>query len=344
MAGCETERVPRRAVIALPILIALLLAATGAAARAADPFAITGYALGDPQEVARGAATVSDVGIDGATISADGSRIVTYPELRDALAAAHEAGRPASLLVSNFHDGDFSPAVGRKLLRDPGNRSAVAGQLADEVSEAGWDGITVDIENIRAGDRTGLSDFVIALRSALPGGTSLDIDVPATTDPGGWAWKPFDLPTLADHVDHVTVMAYDQHYSTGPPGPIAGIRWVRRSLATILEQVAPEQLRLGVPGWGSLWRRGGRPARVLSVTQARKLAGDSARWSKSAGEWHARLGQGRVLWFADARSMRQRIALARAAGLDGAAIWRLGLADRITPDVAGGPILRADGT
>jgi len=335
--------VQRRAAIAVPIVVAVLLAAAGSA-RAADPFAITGYALGNPAEVARGAATVSDVGIDGATISADGSRIVTYPELHEALEAAHDAGRPASLLLANFHDGDFSPAVGRRLLRDPGNRAAVVGQLADEVAEAGWDGVTVDIENIRAGDRAGLVEFVIALRSALPGGTSLDIDVPATTDPDGWAWEPFDLPTLADHVDHVTVMAYDQHYSTGPPGPIAGIRWVRRSLKTILDQVAPGQLRLGVPGWGFLWRGDARPARVLSVAQARELAGRRARWSKAAAEWHARLGHGRELWFADARSMRKRIALARGAGLDGAAIWRLGLADRITPDVAGGPVLRADGT
>ena len=141
----------------------------------------------------------------------------------------------------------------------------------------------------------------------------------------------------------MTVMAYDQHYSTGPPGPIAGLRWVRRSLATILDRVEPEQLRLGVPGFGFLWRGDDRPARVLSASQSRELAGRRARWSR-AGEWHAELGHGRVLWFSDARSMRKRIALARSNHLDGAAIWRLGLAEPITRAVAGGPLPRRGGS
>ncbi len=106
-------------------------------------------------------------------------------------------------------------------------------------------------------------------------------------------------------------MAYDQHYSGGPPGPIAGYRWVANSLATSARAASRRR------SYGSACRAtptcgapGARP-RVLSVVAARKLAGRRARFSPQAAEWHARLGHGRRLWFSDARPMRKRIALAR---------------------------------
>ncbi len=313
--------------------------------RSPAALAITGYAYGSPQEVRRDAATVSDLGIDGATLSRDGSRIRTYPGLRRALAAAHDAGRPGSLLLSNYDNrrGDFSPAIGRAMLRDSANRAGVAAALADEVATSGWDGVTVDIENIRGGDRRGLVAFVAALRSHLGAGTTVDVDVPATTHPAGWSWKPFDLPALAAEVDHITLMAYDQHWSTGRPGPIAGIRWVRRSLAAALGRVPAAKLRLGVAGYGYVWRDG-RPARTVSASRARSLAGQRAHWARGAAEWHARLSRGRTLWFSDARAMHRRFLLARTAGLDGAAVWRLGSADRITAAVAGGPVSARGGS
>ncbi len=321
------------AAIALAALSSPLLGA--AAPAAASPLgpvppaglAITGYVLagGAPRLIRAEGPWVTDLGVDGYELTPAGDSLRPDPAAAAALAAAHAIGRPASLLVSNFDDrlGDFSPAIGHRLLRSAANRAAVANALAAVAARDGWDGITVDLEALGRADRVGLVDFVALLRALLPAGATLDVDVPAATAPGGEAWAPFDLGALADIADHLVAMAYDEHYEGGPPGPVAGFPWVRRVLAATLGQVPAAKLRLGVAGYGYLWRPG-RPTALLTDAAARRLAGARARWSRRQREWNARLPGGGVLWWSDRRSIRPRLALARAAGLQGAALWRLG--------------------
>lgn len=308
-------------------------AASGpAAAATAKPLALTGYVLtgGAPSLIASEGTAFSDIGVDGCEVGRDGASISVDPAAREALRAAHAAGKPAELLVSNFDDrlSDFSPRIGARLLRGASHREAVAAALAAEVNGFGWDGITVDLEALAAADRAGLVDFLRLLRSRLPATATLDIDVPASTSTGGEAWAPFDVPAIAGIVNWVVVMAYDQHYEGGPPGPIAGLPWVRRAIAVTERQIPPSKFRLGVAGYGYLWRRG-QPTRSLSDSQSRRLAGDRARWSPGGGEWHARLPGGGILWWSDRRSLNLRLRLARRAHLQGVALWRLGSSDPI---------------
>jgi spore germination protein YaaH len=305
--------------------------------RPATPaFAATGYVDSGDGDVAallrRSAATVDDVGVDGASLNAAADGIVLADRARVALAAAHAAGRPASLLVSNFDDGlgDFSPRLGARLLRSPERRAAVAAAVAAEVRSRGWDGATVDLEALDVRDRAGLVAFVGAVRAALPGDLTVDVDVPAATDPRDPGLAPFDLPALAAAADRVVVMAYDQHYIGGRPGPVAGLGWFRRSVRTALSGVPAARLRVGVAGYGYRWRRDGRTSAV-TVRAARRLAGRRARWDATQAEWTARLADGSVLWWSDARSVRARTAVARDAGAAGIALWRLGAADPLDP-------------
>jgi len=121
-------------------------------------------------------------------------------------------------------------------------------------------------------------------------------------------------------------MSYDQHYQGGMPGPIAGIGWVRKTIRVATKQIPRAKLRLGIAGYGYLWKKG-RPTVDLTDRAARRLAGGRARWSAKHLEWTAKLPGGGVIWWSDARSMKIRIRLARALGLEGAAVWRLGSAD-----------------
>lgn len=293
-------------------------------------FPVTGYVLegGAPEVIRREASRISDIGIDGALVSKDGSSLKMGPGLRRALKAAHAQGKPASLLVANYDNsiGDFSPVIASRLLRSPANRTKVAGILAREVKAQGWDGVTIDLEALNDGDREGLVAFLGELREMLPGGTTLDIDIPASSSPGGYQWKPFDRRAIAGIVDRVVLMSYDQHYQGGTPGPIAGIGWVKRTIRVAAKQIPRSKLRLGIAGYGYLWKLG-RPTVDLTDRGARRLAGDLARWSARHLEWTAKLPGGGVIWWSDARSMKIRIRLARARGLEGAAVWRLGSAD-----------------
>jgi spore germination protein len=319
--------------------VAAVLAVAAPTAHAAAPFALTGYVeAGDARALPTAAAAYTDIGVDGATVRPDGAGLTIDPADRKALAAAHAAGRPASLLVSNF-DGrieDFSPAIAARLLRVPAHRAAVVGALAREVAAGGWDGVTVDLEALQPADRAGLTAFVQALRAAIPPPATLDLDLPAATSATGDDWRPFDVPALTATLDRVVVMAYDEHYSGGRPGPIAGLPWVRRVLATAQAAIPAQKLRMGLAGFGYRWRPG-KPDVDLTDAQARRLAGARARWSAQQGEWHATLRDGSRLWWSDGRSVQLRLALFDAAGVSGGAVWRIGSLDRLGTAAAGAP-------
>ncbi|MEN0015427.1 MAG: glycosyl hydrolase family 18 protein [Solirubrobacteraceae bacterium] len=310
------------------------LAATAASlalASSAHAFGVTGYVLvgqgHDAKVIARAAGSVTDYGIDGATLAKDGGSFEVPATATAGLAAAHAAGKPASLLLSNYDDDlqDFSPKNASGLFNDPAHRAAVIAALQAQVA-AGWDGITLDLESLDPNDRDALTSFVTQLHAALPATATLDIDVPAGTDPTDPYLKPFDLPSLAAQVDHVSLMAYDQHYAGGPAGPVGGLPWFRSVVAAATAQIPAGQLRVGVAGYGYRWRKG-KPTVTVSVKQARKLAGKRAHWNAKQGEWNATLPNHTTLWWSDRRSVAARRAIAVAAGAQGIAEWELTSAD-----------------
>jgi hypothetical protein len=68
---------------------------------------------------------------------------------------------------------------------------------------------------------------------------------------------------------------------------------------------------------------------VTAVRPSVARAHADARWVPSIGELTAQLGDGGTYGWSDARSIRLRIALARALELPGIAAWSLGTGDPI---------------
>ena len=66
-------------------------------------------------------------------------------------------------------------------------------------------------------------------------------------------------------------MAYDEHYPTGPAGPIAGLAWVKACLDVALRSVPASKLQLGEAGYGYRWYPDGR-ATSIGDAQARRIA------------------------------------------------------------------------
>ena len=168
-----------------------------------------------------------------------------------------------------------------------------------------------------------------ALRERLPDAASVTIDVSASTTESAYRAQGYRLAELAEVVDAIQLMTYDQH---GPgwsgPGPVGGMPWVRESVVEALGQVPAERLDLGIAGYGYVWRSDGT-GRMLTVEAARRLverAGARPRWSAAQEEWFARLPGMRFVWWSDERSYAARAALAEELDLRGTAIWRLGSA------------------
>lgn len=303
-----------------------------------EPPLVTGYAEDGTAAkiVAREAHALTTVGVDGVTVSRNGGSVHAPDRGVDSLLrAAHANGLRAELLVSNFDDriGDFSPAIGARLLRSPAHIGAVAGQLAGIVAQGGWAGVTVDLESLARKDGSGLTAFVQALQADMPSAKTVSIDLMASTRPAGYADHAYQLAPLAAAADVLALMAYDRHGPTwSGPGPVGPLPWVRTTLRALLSVVPADQVDLGVAGYGYTWpapphRHDGR---TLTDAGARRLvanAGATPHWRPGAGEWTATLSDGTIVWWSDARSWLARVAVANDLHLHGLALWRIGSAD-----------------
>jgi len=319
----------------------------------ASYFELTGFVVADDdgaaQAVDSNAAAISTLAATGVYLDR-GGRSVVSADIAPALARAHLGGARGELTVSNYDTGisDFNATTVDRLLGDPSAQQAVASALVSQVRRQGWDGLVLDLEAVPARDRAGYVAFAGLLRRQLSD-LRLVVTVPAYDDPGDPDRVAYDLRGLAAVTDSVVLMAYDQHDPTSRPGPVAGLPWVRAVLRVALREVPRARLVLGVPSYAYAWPVGAPAVDDLSVQGAQAMT-RGPQWHHAVdavqGEQHAWTARGDQVWWDDARSVAQRVALARTAGLAGAAVWRLGGGPALTraqtgeverPQVRAGP-------
>jgi len=270
-------------------------------------------------------------------LEADGTLSGAVPP---ALAAAARARRiPLVPLVVN---PGFRPEPFLEVLASRERQARAIASLVSRATAEGWAGIQFDFEHIPASARARYTDFVRATATAFRGaGLSLSVAVvaqhseePGAYLPGFWEeWAGvFDYAALADAADFLSLMTYDQHTPLTGPGPVAGLPWVEEVLAHALAQVAPAKLSLGVPLYYRAWRsRGGPGYGGFREAQAlRELLGVPARWNPvQRTPFFVAAGDATVttVWYEDARSLAERLALVRRHGLRGFSAWVLGQED-----------------
>ena len=63
----------------------------------------------------------------------------------------------------------------------------------------------------------------------------------------------YDYAKITALVDRVFVMAYDEHWSRGVPGPVASFGWCQNIAEYALASVGTEKLVMGQPFYGRTW-------------------------------------------------------------------------------------------
>ena len=127
-------------------------------------------------------------------------------------------------------------------------------------------------------------------------------------------------------------MTYEWGYTYGPPMAVAPINKVEEVVRYALTEIPPEKIYLGIPAYGYDWilpYQQGRAARSLGPQEAIQLA--IAKQAQIEYDYTAQApyfyywqgGEQHVVWFEDARSVREKLALAEAYDLYGVAYWNL---------------------
>lgn len=229
-----------------------------------------------------------------------------------------------------------------RILNDPATRARTLDGLMGLVARYGYDGISLDLEAGAPGDRAALTSFVSDLGARLhAAGRLLSMAVsPKSTDiPTHSRSGIFDYPALVAKVDWMFVMNWGVHWATSAPGPIAELPWATQNADYVASMPQKSKWILGAPMYGFDWPGDGgvdEPGTPLEYTDVRALiarVGAAPRWDADAGEWtftyrSSADGKTHTVWYLDSRATGLLFGLARARGLGGVGVWRLGTEDQ----------------
>ncbi|MDX8366950.1 glycosyl hydrolase family 18 protein [Cytobacillus sp. IB215665] len=149
---------------------------------------------------------------------------------------------------------DFDPEKTHEAFKDFDTRQKIIRQLLQYSQMYELDGINIDIENVNLEDGPLVTQFV---REATPylheAGLVVSMDVTFISESENWS-KFYEREKLADVVDYMMVMAYDEHWASSPiAGSVASFPWVENNLERILEVIPNDRLILGVPLYTRIW-------------------------------------------------------------------------------------------
>lgn len=267
------------------------------------------------------------------------------------LALAKQRGVKVMPLVVN--EG-FNQAALRRLLADTAARGRATRTLAQLCRDQKYWGIQFDIENVNLQDREAFTAWYTESARALHSvGCTISIavvhrfeDFAGPTPYHRYlaqSWRNgYDLAAIAKAGDFISVMTYSQQTRRTPPGPQAGLPWMRQVVDYFLQFVPPEKLSLGIPLWGEHWYTRYDP----SIPEQARSWSETVSW-----EWGSGLAQRQgapLLWdsvqavtyayfpnggtyewvfLEDVRSFRAKLALMREKKLRGFSAWVLGPED-----------------
>jgi spore germination protein YaaH len=240
-----------------------------------------------------------------------------------------------------------------KLFTTPTARAAFIASLLSECSKYSYTGFQIDFENINWTDRDLLSSLVADTAAALhKAGLLLTIatvpNAPGYSGTSGFSrwlyanWRgAYDLKALAQSVDLICLMTYDQSSRWTQPGPVAGYPWTVANLEYALQFVPKEKLSLGIPVYGYHWFAGdpGKDDRPNStaeyigqqdVDQYIAAYHPHVEWDstdRTAWFYFYRDDQRDWVFYTDKRGFQERLNLARDRSLQGFCSWVLGAED-----------------
>ena len=251
-------------------------------------------------------------------------------EVLDHLAAA---GVPCNL---NIYGSDVN------LLSTPEARTASVQAMVS--AAAGYAGLTIDIEGMKADNRENFTALMTELRAALPAEQTLYVCI----QPNTW-FDGYDFRALGELCGKVIMMAHDFDWSvpdyyvgsgkTDNPGapltriydtlrtlvdPNTGVRDQRKialaiSIASVGLSVDEEGILLSQTKYHP------SPSTVIKrLRQEDTQMGYSELYGTSYIYYHDEEGNRYRLWYEDARSVEAKIQLARMFGINGISLWRLG--------------------
>lgn len=228
-------------------------------------------------------------------------------------------------VLQNARDGAWDGAGTTRLLRDPARRRRLEEAIARQLTASGDAGIMFDLENLPAPALPDLVRLVEGTHHRLaPLGKLVTVTLPV--DDPHWPVR-----ALARAADKVVLMAYDEHWQGGEPGPIASDNWFARRVEARLAGIPVDRVIVALGNYAYDWHGG--HADAMTVEEAWLAARDSETSPAfvpaigNAGFSYADGSERHDVWMLDAASSWNELKVLKRLGIGNVALWRLGAED-----------------
>jgi spore germination protein YaaH len=248
---------------------------------------------------------------------------------------AHSRGYQVWALFSNGFDADVTTAA----LATYDKRMKMIRQLLAYAQMYQLDGINIDFEYVYLKDKDRLTQFVREMTPMFhEQGLVVSIDVTFKSTSEMWSMF-YDRKALAEVVDYMMVMAYDEHPAASPvSGSVSSLPWVEKGIVRILQedQVPPSKLVLGIPYYTRIWTEqtvngkkevSSRAVFMETAQQQLSERGVKPQYDPETGQNYAEYTEGgkRIrVWLEDETSLAARLEIVKKYDLAGIASWRRG--------------------
>jgi spore germination protein YaaH len=237
-------------------------------------------------------------------------------------------------------NGAFNATTSREFLDSKVGQEILINNLILEAKDFGYIGWQIDFEQMDLSYRDKFSEFiertyVVFQKNNLK--LSVAVIAQISENPADYPnnlWQRiigvYDYSRLSYSSDFISIMSYDDPYSIGP---VAGYAWLQKVIDFSLTKIQPEKISLGLAFYYWQWRDidgkrtgiGGNEG-IQNVLKKYKVTFhfDEIEQAPYFHYW-SKDGKGYTIWYENAKSIGQKIALLKKYKLKGFSAWALGL-------------------
>jgi spore germination protein len=256
----------------------------------------------------------------------------------DLLAFANKNKIKVMPLITN---GAFNATTSRDFLDSTARQEILINNMIMEAKDFGYFGWQVDFEQMEVSYRDKFSEFIERMYAMFQkNNLKLSVAVIAQVseiplDYPKDLWRKligvYDYARLSSACDFLSLMSYDDPYSQGP---VTGNAWLKRVLDFSLTKVPSRKLSLGLAFYYWQWRDldgklvgiGGNEG-IQNVLKKYDVTFHYSVEEQAPyfHYWNAKDGKGYTIWYENAQSIKQKLALMKKYKLHGFSAWSLGL-------------------
>lgn len=208
-----------------------------------------------------------------------------------------------------------------------GINQKIRDSLVSEVKK-NYDGLQIDFELVPKKDAHYFITFLKDLRYLLGNEKWLTVAVPARVK--ALENDVYDYKSIEPYVDRLIIMAYDEHWSTSKPGPVASMDWCKKIADYCQSVIPPRKFVIGMPFYGRIWQDGNVSGgwyfsginRIMNENDCHEI-------ERVDGVPHFTFKKEITAtgYFDDVYSLVQRARMYDEMGIKKCAVWRIGQED-----------------